>query len=445
MNVLVIKKIKSHLKRWKKDDKGSFGIMAAVSMLMLVLAVGTAIDAATLFKARSKLQATSDTVGLMASIYVRDNKNPPKSSEEGFVDGKKYDIQIANGGQEIKHVTGDFSVNYNEELQRSEVNFNGKFKTLFLGAFNTSSVDINVKSIVQYYETAQAATSVFLVVDNSGSMAWDDTPVTTGNSRPAGAKTRIEGLKATVTKFNADLDTALSEAVSTDEEYLRTALIPYSTDTLTNKVSGPNWGTVNHGHVQRMVASGGTDSRGPMQLAKKLMQSENNIHYAENGTQDPKKYVVFMTDGANNEEWVCEWRQRNRTRLWRRFNGFKYEYRRSWRSPGRDYEEGVAYNCKLENKSNSDSVQICNELKNEGVEVFTVGFALEPGKYFADYPRLSQTATIAKSTTDSAYEFLRNCASSEDQFLIAKDSDALDAAFEKIGKKIAADSIRISG
>ena len=152
-----------------------------------------------------------------------------------------------------------------------------------------------------------------------------------------------------------------------------------------------------------------------------------------------------MTDGANNEEWVCEWRRQNRTRLWRRFNGYKYVYRQSWRSPGNGYEEGVAYNCKLENKSNSDSVQICNDLKNDSVEVFTVGFALEPGKYYADYPRLRQTATISESTTDSAYNFLRSCASSPDQFLIAKDSDALDTAFEKIGKKIAADSIRISG
>ncbi|MEP3891868.1 MAG: pilus assembly protein [Hellea sp.] len=441
----VLKKKKFLLKSLHKDEKGSFGVMAAVSLLMLVLAVGTAIDVSLMFKARAKIQATTDTVGLAASIYVRDNKTPPKSLNDGFVEGTKYDIHIANAGKELSGIMGKFSVNYNDELQRAEVIFEGEVKTTFLGAFNKASVDIGVTSVVQYYETAQAATSVFLVVDNSGSMAWDDTPITSGTRRPAGAKTRIEGLKSTVTKFNADLDASLSEAVSTDEEYLRTALIPYSTDTLTNKVSGPNWGTVNHGHVQRMLASGGTDSRGPMALAKTLMRSENNIHYAENGTNDPKKYVIFMTDGANNEEWVCEWRRQRRTRLWRRFNGFKFDYRRSSRSPGSGYEEGVAYNCTLENKSNSDSVQICEELKNEGVEIFTVGFALEPGKYYSDYPRLRQTATISKSTTDSAYSFLKACASSESQFLIAKDSDALDAAFEEIGKKIAADSIRISG
>lgn len=443
-DVRVLKKNKSLLKSFQKEEKGSFGVMAAVSMLMLVMAVGTAIDVSLMFKARAKIQATTDTVGLMASIYVRDNKSPPKSLNDGFVEGTKYDIHIANTGRELTGVNGKFSVNYNDELQRAEVTFKGEIKTTFLGALSKGSVDLGVSSVVQYFETAQAATSVFLVVDNSGSMAWDDTPITLGIRRPPAAKTRIEGLKSTVTKFNADLNASLSEAVSTEEEYLRTALIPYSTDTLKNKVSGPNWGTVNHGHVQRMRASGGTDSRGPMALAKTLMKSENNIHYAENGTKDPKKYVIFMTDGANNEEWVCDWRRQRRTRLWRRFNGFKYEYRRSNRSPGRGYEEGVAYNCKLENKSNSDSVQICNELKNEGVDVFTVGFALEPGKYYSDYPRLRQTATISKSTTDSAYDFLRKCASSEDQFLIAKDSEALDVAFEKIGKKIAADSIRIS-
>ncbi|WP_026942596.1 TadE/TadG family type IV pilus assembly protein [Hellea balneolensis] len=443
--MLNTEKFKFQLKRLKNNQEGSFGIIAGVSMLMLVLAIGTAIDVSLAFKARAKLQATADTVGLMSSIYVRDNDESPRSSDEGFMDDVKYDISAANFGQPLDGVTGDFSVNYNDQARRSEVEVKGKIKTTFLGAFNKSSVDINVKSTVQYYETAQAATSVFLVVDNSGSMAWDDIPIVSSFKRPTDAKTRISGLQSTVTKFNTDLNTSLSKALkNSKEKYLRTALIPYSTDTITNKVSGPDWGTVNNGAVSRMRASGGTDSRGPLTLARTLMKSENNIHYSENGTKDPNKYVIFMTDGANNEEWVCDWRDRRRTRLWRRYNGYKYEYANSRRSPGNGWSEGVAYNCRQENNSNRMSVSVCNQLKNEGVEVFTVGFALEPGTYFADAPRLRSTATIAKSTTDSAYDFLKSCASSEDQFLIAKDSDALDVAFEKIGKKIAQDSIRIS-
>ncbi len=442
-----IKNKKFQLKKLAENQDGSFGIIAGISMLMLVMGIGTAIDVSLAFKARAKLQATADTVGLMSSVYVRDNQKPPRSSEDGFMDDVTYDISAANAGQAIQGVTGEFSVNYNDEMQRSEVEIKGKVKTTFLGAFNKSSLNINVKSNVEYYETAQAATSVYLVVDNSGSMAWDDTPITSNRRRPAGAKTRIEGLKSTVDKFNTNLDEALLKALkdtNDDEKYLRTALIPYSTDVLTSRVSLPNWGTVNYSLVNRMIASGGTDSRGPLKLAKKLMKKENNIHFSENGTKDPKKYVIFMTDGANNEEWVCNWREQRRTRLWRRHNGFKYEYMRSWRSPGNGWSEGVASNCKLENNSNSQSVSLCNQLKKDGVEIFTVGFALEPGTYMANYPFSNQTATIDKSTTDSAYAFLRDCASTKEQFIIAKDSEALDVAFDKIGKKIAQDSIRIS-
>lgn len=130
-----IKNKKFQLKKLAENQDGSFGIIAGISMLMLVMGIGTAIDVSLAFKARAKLQATADTVGLMSSVYVRDNQKPPRSSEDGFMDDVTYDISAANAGQAIQGVTGEFSVNYNDEMQRSEVEIKGKVKTTFLGAF----------------------------------------------------------------------------------------------------------------------------------------------------------------------------------------------------------------------------------------------------------------------------------------------------------------------
>jgi len=152
-----------------------------------------------------------------------------------------------------------------------------------------------------------------------------------------------------------------------------------------------------------------------------------------------------MSDGSNNDEWVCDWQNRYGTRLWRKFNGYRYDYRQSRSRPGSGWVEGTAYNCSLENRSNSDSLDVCTQLKLDGVEVFTIGFALEPGTYYSDFPNSYQTTEISQSITDTAYGFLSACATSSEHFIAAKDADALEDAFDKIGKKIVEDTIRITG
>ena len=91
-------------------------------------------------------------------------------------------------------------------------------------------------------------------------------------------------------------------------------------------------------------------------------------------------------------------------------------------------------------------------MKAQGVRVFTIGFALEPGKYMTNYRSTfnnnnyaeDDTATIPSSTTDAAYTMLADCASSPDDFVPAADVDSLDAAFAVIGETIIQDVIRLS-
>lgn len=382
-------------------------------------------------------------MGLVAAIYIRDNETPPNNSSIGYTEGTAYPIDVINHGKPLPNVDGHFSVSYNETSGRAEVSFEGKAYTSFLSAFHKPVVNMNAKAFVKYPSLAKSAASVALIVDNSGSMAWDDKPIR-GNSRQANTVARIQGLKNTATKFNENLHEAIVDKSNNGKGYLRMGMIPYNTDVIDSRVQKMGWGKLNENEIDSMTANGGTDSRGPLQLSLQWMSKEDTTHKLENG-ETPKKYVVLMSDGSNNSEWVCDWQNRRKTKLWRKFNGHRFDYVRSKRSPGSGWVEGVAYNCKLEDKSNSDSLEVCNQLKAEDVEIFTIGFALEPGDYFANFLRGYQTTRISKETTDSAYAFLKSCASSDENFIAAADAKALEDAFEKIGKKIVEDTIRISG
>jgi len=422
--------------------------MASVSSLMLVVCTGVVVDIANLQKSHSQLQTLSDSIGLAAAVYMRDNETPPLSREQGFAAGQSYQISEVSYGKSMPNVTGTFTIEYNDTLAQAEVTFNGQFHTAFMNAFQKPDIEMSLTSTVKYLAVERPAVSVTMIVDNSGSMAWDDKPIVAGSySRPAGAKTRIQGLRDTALAFSEELaenfDVTESGANS-GTKYLRTALIPYSTDVIDADKVEPQWGALSASDLNALDADGGTDSRAPLSLAHNWMQSEDAIHDAENGEEDPKKYAIFMTDGANNDEYVCDWQNYNGTTLWRKHNGYKFEYIYAWNQPGNGWVEGYAYNCTIENKSNADSLEICADIKQDGVEIFTIGYALEPGEYYSDQPNSNATTTIAESTTDSAYDFLSGCASSPEHFIKAEDTEALSIAFEKINKKISEDAIRVA-
>lgn len=430
-----------NLQRLREDESGTFSVMAGVTSLMLVMCVGVSFEVTRIHAKQAKLQYIADNMGLMAAIYMRDNETPPNSSDQGFVEGVDYSVEQVNAGQGISGVTGDFNIVYDTESGRAIVRFDGHIATSFMSAFHTPNVRFETRSRVKFQTFEKSAVSVALIVDNSGSMEWDDKPRIDGSRQPGTTK-RIDALKSTATKFNQNLhDTLIATNDDPDRRFLRLGLIPYSSDVIENEIQDIDWGVVESTYIRGMSAGGGTDTRGPLRLASDWMGLEDAIHEHETG-EAVKKYVVLMSDGSNNGEWVCDWEPRDYTRTWRYWNGFRHYYKRSYRRPGSGWEEGRATNCEYKDLSSSQSLNTCVELKNNNVEIFTIGFALEPGNYFSDFPSTA-SVNISHSTTNKAYSFLRSCASETENFIEAKDAAALDDAFEAIGKKIAEDNIRV--
>ena len=407
-------------------------------MLAAILAVGVTVDTSRAFKAKNQVQTLTDSVALAASVYIRDNAVPPTEREQGFVHGERYDVSEIAVGKPVPGLSGDFTVSYDDVDRQAVVEFDGKIETAFLSAFRKNFIKLTESSTVKYLGLETPPLSVMLVVDNSGSMFYDDQPVTSSTAfsqqqraqssfrndvvsirNQNNFKRRIDGLRETVIDFNNDLQDLVNEAEEDDlPRFLRTAFIPYSSrgNSRTSNSSSivraleqdPHWGNFTTSNINNMVATGGTSSTDPLSKAEFNLTQEEDIHAEENNNENVSKYVIFMTDGVSNDI--------------------------------------------------SQSLAVCNRLNDAGVQVYTIGYALEPGTYYVGFNYnqwarrngrwvLDTLNTIEQnqSLSDTAYDFLRRCASTPDHFIEAEDTAALSAAFTTISEKIKADAIRIIG
>nr|MDH4439508.1 VWA domain-containing protein [Rhizobium sp.] len=251
------------------------------------------------------------------------------------------------------------------------------------------TVTINVSATAQSTTETKNALSMYLVLDRSGSMAWDTSTINPAQptklayyscgtySKPktcsyevANYVLKIDALKLAVANLKTQLDTA-----DPDKKYVRTAAVSYEAKMYTPV--GFKWGS-DHTltYVQALVADGGTDSSDAMARAHTdiIKKSEDTAHKNKNG-QKPSKFIVFMTDGDNNYT-----------------------------------------------SADTETKATCDTAKKNGVEIFTVAF-MAPSK---------------------GQELLQYCASGTSNYYDAQNASELVAAFKEIGDKAVQASTRLT-
>ncbi len=446
--------------RFKNDTRGSMMTIWGLSLSLTIMAIGTGIDLASVSRVSTTAQASADQVALAAAVFYSANERLPETRAEGFMDGRTYrgddagfffpnTVKGGNRGVKIRAY-------YDEDAGEVLVKVWGRTETILMGMFGTKTLKFSSESTAKFKEVElKNPASITLVLDNSGSMSWDDTVANcsqdwrgrTNCSSPAGAEPRIDGLKDSVEEFMDILNTVAGSQSASSTRLLRTGMIPYNSQIRNSAVADMDWGTISNSDINRMQASGGTNSSPPISRAWNWLQDEPDVHEAENGEDNPLRYMIFMTDGQNNGQ--RQWHARANTNYWRGIQcswwNCWYTYRSSTSRPSvsnsYQWQEGEYITA-----SDRSSKTSCETMKANGVRVFTIGFALEPGKYMTNYPRNwnNPIATIDSTTTDAAYSLLADCASSGADFVTAQDTQKLNEAFEMIGQTIIQDVIRLS-
>lgn len=467
------------LNRFSKNNDGNVAVMFGICATVIIGCMGAAMDFSTLSNAEARSQSIADQTALAAAVFVRANGREPtppppakegeeQQPEEGYLDDQYRSYTAAELGYDFKgwveggaeNVT--VTVNYDGTAKEATVTVKGNTVPTFMQIFGNKAMEFESTAVAKYddYDFYDPAT-VVMVLDNSGSMSFDDKPLVRKNNgrwrdrdgnrydSPDDAEPRIDALQRNAQNFIADLDRLVGKQLKDEDKKLRTGILAYNENTITSRTVSPSWQTdVTRASIDAMVANGGTNSAPPIDTARQWMDKEDKIH-KDMHEKDPLKFLVFMSDGLNTNSSVV-WVEEEGTGQWRGrvtrcYNGrcrTSWEEVESERKPtyGSNWTEG-----RYDSTANVQTISDCTAMKNKGVKIYTIGFALARGYYDTnEYFGETQLAYNSSDTRSQAYSFLAACASEPSTFLTAENAGQLRSAFRKIGEDIQTEIIRLS-
>ncbi len=468
------------LRRYRNEEDGNVAVLFGVSAVAIIGLMGAGLDFATLSSAKSRSQSIADQTALLAAVYVRDNGGQPTptvgsdilldqtpSSDNGYLDKSLRTYTAAELGYEYKGWVEGGAENVTVELEYDEINgeihttVSGKTKPTFIQILGKQDMSFAAKSTAKYADLGlYDPASVLMVLDNSGSMAFDDKPLTFNDATNQwedqdNAVPRIDALIQHSKNFFTLLHDLVGEQNTDKKKILRTGMLSYNSGTLSARSVAMNWSIQSSlNSLNNMVADGGTNSAPSLSKARSWMAGEDKNHLNMHG-EDPVKYVVFMSDGLNTEggsTWVAEkgtgqwygercveYHKGKKSGTCKRY-GYDTVESETRPSFGSGWEEG-----KWASAADIASIADCKVMKNEGVKIYTIGFALAEGLYDTNgYYGYPENQNLDKEVRDQAYSFLTQCASDPETFLTAENASELEEAFKRIGNDIMTEMIRLS-
>ncbi len=320
--------------RLRSDRAGNFGMLTAIVLPLMLAVGGMAIDLTRVVSTRASLQDAADAAALAAASALA---NDGKSQAEARLLAMRFlKTQMHSGGVEVDddNAKGDgdnddddgYDIGANTSISIKETALLGNGKSFsvnvatkyevkfnaFTRLFGHKSTELNAKSSAESATESKNALSMFLVLDKSGSMAWitnekdklvnsciNWTESNWGNSKTKATSPCYVSKMAALKLAVASLFTQFTIADPTNT-FVRTGAIAYDSTTYTP--SELAWGSAaSLAYVNLLNADGGTASGNATKTAynRLMLASENSTHKTKNG-QVPTKYLVLMTDGANN-------------------------------------------------------------------------------------------------------------------------------------------------
>ena len=150
-------KLANTVARFKTDEKGNFGIMAAVTMAALVAGLAVSVDAANGQFAKQRLQDTTDAIALLAA------RGQIETQAELDAAANEY-LQLKYPGAEGVNIRLE---NITRDGDLVTITASNKIPTYFTGIFGSSGLDIGATSQALFADTKL---EIALVLDTTGSM-----------------------------------------------------------------------------------------------------------------------------------------------------------------------------------------------------------------------------------------------------------------------------------
>lgn len=296
--------VKTLCHRFMMDRAGNIAMTFAIVSIPMLGAIGAGIDYIRALNMHREIQGNLDAA-LVAAV-----------KEIGTKDEAALKLQLANWLAAQATVAESYSLDtksvvIDKSNSAITATVRANVDTTFLRVLGKDTVPVAVQATVAGGETImKSAFSMYFVLDRSGSMADDTTTsysatCTSGKNKKKTSYsctkvyTKMEALKMAASDMLAQFAEADAEG-----KYVRTGAVSY--DTVKDPESPLKWGTTAVGnYIQNLSPRSYTNSGEAFELAYNSLtatgsNSEAKIHKAKNDVENPKKYIVFMTDGENN-------------------------------------------------------------------------------------------------------------------------------------------------
>ena len=293
---MYIKYLKNNLGNLLKDKSGNFALITALVLPLLIASGGLAIDIANQVSLKTRFQAASDSVSLTIATRVAKGDLTVEAAEDFGV--RLLAAQMANDINRFSELTISPEVTVTEVIDGGvstwDVSVGGRASqrtTAFSMILGEERTNVSVASVARAgKEEVQGAFSMALVVDVSGSM----------RSRLSSGVTRLDALKAAANGLFGQFEEA-----DPDSKYVRTGVSTFAYGVIDK--SKMEWGSKSaESVVNSSKAKGGTASTNSFKWAWQKLKSKNkteaNAHKDKNGQVAPERFILFMTDGSNNDD-----------------------------------------------------------------------------------------------------------------------------------------------
>jgi len=397
------------------DRRGNLGMMAALLVPVLFAAGGVAIDMTNMMLTKDRLQDATDAAALAAASALVNDGLSTEQAKELAKDFVKSQMQsdASLSAEELaaleQALADNTTVDITEQTATGEAAAVGNSKTYVVDVSSKFDLPLNALTRLLGEETAEIGTaskslsssesknalSMFLVLDRSGSMAEDTATVDVDNPTKVeyyacGTKKKPTTCSRDVPNYVVKID-ALKTATENLMTYMKTAdptaslvrtgAVSYNASM--QKQTDLAWGTDAVGtYVNALTATGGTDSGDAFKTAyQKLVLKKNETEMVEDAAHSEKNKQVPT-----------------------KYIVFMTDGDNNYTS------------------ADTTTKYWCDEARNDGIQVFTVAFmAPERGQALLNY-----------------------CATSSDHYFAAENAEQLNAAFEYIGEKASAMTVRLT-
>lgn len=333
-------------RRLIEDRGGNFAMMTAILLPVTLGTVGVAMDYNNLIQVKSALQDAADSAALAAAsamahkgmsdteamelaknFYAAQYKNLRGTADA--VPGQEDEFALDLGKNAVASVTKNLGLNLNE----FDVTIKGTVDVptnAFTSLIGFKSVKVSVVSTAKASKETKSALSMYLVLDESGSMSFttdtvlsntvacvnysasnwgnkDKKPGQSGYIKPS-TPCYVKKMAALKTAAGVMFNTLTAEAAK--GTFVRLGASSYNDALKGDSGIGP--GTVQastYVTARPDVPTGGTDATASLTKAFDALKKDNKDEAAAhklNGVTQFERYIVLMTDGemtGNSGSW----------------------------------------------------------------------------------------------------------------------------------------------